>query len=91
MAEITIKELSILWQAESDFYRTAEVGSGVQKFVKKALQSNELFKLKEGKGSTADKNRTNEFIEEARKKGRRADVVIFIDSDIWTSPVFMDT
>lgn len=82
MAEITLDSLKELWNKEKDFYRTAEVGSGVQKFVKKVFHSTELFNLKEGAGSTEDINRENEFIEEAKKKRRMADIVVFIDSDV---------
>jgi len=82
MPEITLDSLKELWKKEKDFYRSAEVGSGVQKFCYKLFQSSELFNLKEGKGSTKEIKRKNEFLEEAKKKSRRADVVIFIDSEI---------
>ena len=82
MAEITLDSLKELWNREKDFYRTAEVGSGVQKFVKKVFHSSELFNLKEGAGSTNDIDRENEFIEEAKKKRRMADIVVFVDSDV---------
>lgn len=82
MPEITRDSLKKLWSTEKDFYRTTEVGSGVQKFINKVLQCPELFNLKESSGSTKEIKRKNEFLEEAKKKGRRADVVIFIDSEI---------
>lgn len=82
MTEKTIKQLIDIWEQEKEEYRTAEIGSGVQKFVKKIFTCPELFNLAEGKLSTKDIERKNEFIEEGRKKGRRADVVIFIDSDV---------
>jgi len=82
MPEITLDTLKKLWKTDNDFYRTAEVGSGVQKFCNKVFQCSKLFNLKEGSGSTKDIKRKNEFLEEAKKKGRRADVVIFIDSEI---------
>mgnify|MGYP001194533899 CR=1 FL=1 len=82
MAEKTIKELDKLWKQEKEEYKTAEIGTGVQKFVKHVFESKELFNLEEGKLSTADLKRQNEFLTEAKKKGRRADVVIFIDSDV---------
>jgi len=50
--------------------------------VKKLFLSPEVFDLQEGKLSTKDESRRLEFIEEARKKGRRADVVIFIENDV---------
>ena len=82
MLDITKDSLKNLWSKEKDSYRSAEVGSGVQKFCKKVFQCQELFNLREGKLSTKDLNRKNEFLEEAGKKRRRADVVVFIDSDI---------
>jgi len=82
MTNKSLKELKKLWNDEKNHYKTAEVGSGVQKFVKEVFKSEELFGLAEGKLSTADNKRDYEFLEETKKKGRRADVVIFIDRDI---------
>ena len=78
----TLKQLKTLWNHEKLEYRSAEIGSGVQIFVKEIFKCEELFNLKSGKLSTEDLKRKNEFLEEARKKGKRADVVVFIDSDI---------
>ncbi|HPI18810.1 MAG TPA: N-6 DNA methylase [Candidatus Kapabacteria bacterium] len=77
-----IKDLIKLWNSEKEFYSTAEVGSGVQKFVKEVFKCSALFNLKEGKLSTDISKRNKEFIEEAQKKGHRADVVIFINSEV---------
>jgi len=82
MALRTVAELRKLWADEKEQYKTAEIGSGVQKFVKSAFACDSLFNLGEGKLSTDDLKRKYEFIEEGRNKGRRADVVIFIDSDV---------
>lgn len=82
MAQKSIEELKNLWEVEKEEYKSVEIGSGVQKFVKEVFKCSELFNLKEGKLSTKDVLRKNEFLEEARKKGRRADIVIFIDGDI---------
>lgn len=82
MAHRTIKDLAKLWEQEKEEYKTAEIGTGVQRFVKHIFECEELFNLEEGKLSTADLKRRNEFLTEGKKKGRRADVVIFIDSDI---------
>lgn len=82
MLKITLNTLKELWNTDKEFYSTAEVGSGVQKFCKKVFACPDLFDLKEGSGSTKEIKRKNEFLEEAKKKGRRADVVIFIDSEI---------
>jgi hypothetical protein len=82
MPEITLDSLKQLWNKEKDFYRNAEVGSGVQKFVKKVFQCSALFNMNEGAGSTEEIHRKNEFLEETTKKRRRADIVAFVDSDI---------
>jgi len=79
---MNLDELAKLWKKENEAYKSAEIGSGVQRFVKHVFESKELFNLIEGKLSTSDLNRRNEFLTEAKKKGRRADVVVFIDSDI---------
>ncbi len=71
-----------LWYAEKENYQTQDIGSGMQKFVKKVFLSPEIFDLKEGKLSTKDENRENEFLEEARKHGRRADIIVFINNEI---------
>jgi len=70
-----IKELRKLWQKEKDSYRKQEVGSGVQKFVKEVLKCRSLFNLKEGKLTTKDEARKNEFLEEKSRKSKRADVI----------------
>ena len=49
-------DIKNLWRKEKDFYRKIEVGTGVQSFVKKLLES-ELFSLKEGRLSTKPENR----------------------------------
>lgn len=82
MAEKSIKQILSLWQEDKEHYKTTEVGSGVQKFVKEVLKSHELFDLGEGKLNTPVNKRKNEFLEETKNKGRRADIVIFIDGDI---------
>jgi len=82
MSDITRDTLKKLWSNDKEQYRTVEVGSGVQRFCKMVLRCPELFNLKESKLSTKDLKRKNEFLEEVAKKNRRADIVIFIDSDI---------
>ncbi len=82
MAEKNIKQLLSLWEKEKEEYKTAEIGTGVQRFVKHIFECKELFNLEEGHLATTDLKRKNEFLTEARKKGRRADVVIFLDSDV---------
>jgi len=76
---MTITELQELWDTENESYQSKEIGSGVQFFVKKVLQNENLFNLKEGKLATLDINRKFEYLEEHSKKNRRADIVIFID------------
>lgn len=77
-----LENIRHLWTFDQEQYKTTEIGSGVQKFVKEVFKCKELFCLAEGKLSTDILKRKNEFIEEAKKSGNRADVVIFIDSDI---------
>ncbi|NLO19378.1 MAG: hypothetical protein GX121_05805, partial [Ignavibacteria bacterium] len=79
---MSINELRKLWNTEKEHYLSAEVGSGVQKFVKEVFKCSELFNLKEGRLSTDISKRNSEFIEEAQKKGHRADIVIFINSEV---------
>ena len=76
-----IEALKNLWENEKENYKTQEIGSGVQKFVKKVLNSPILFDLKEGRLSTPDTKRRKEFLEEKTKKRKRADAIIFIDPE----------
>lgn len=79
----SIPELRALWQKEKDFYRKVELGTGVHSFVKKVFESEEIFNLKEGRLSTNLNQRRNEFIHEKKaKEKRKADFVIFINSEI---------
>ena len=78
----SLKPFRRLWEKEKDYYRRTEVGTGVQSFVKKLLES-EIFKLKEGKLSTELKKRKNEFIHEKKaKESRKADFYIYINPEI---------
>lgn len=71
-----------LWQKDKEYYRTTEVGTGVQSFVKQVFES-ELFDLKEGNLSTKLENRKNEFIYEKKaKEKRKADFYIYINYEI---------
>jgi len=80
---MNIKELNTKWQKEKDFYKVQEVGSGVQIFVKEILKSEEIFALKEGLKSTPLEKRKNEFLEEEKTKAqRKADIIVFISSEI---------
>ncbi len=79
----TISQLKIIWNKERDSYKTQEVGSGVQRFVRDILECPSIFNLKEGALSTPNEIRKNEFIYEKKTKNRRqADFVIYINSDI---------
>lgn len=75
------------WQREKEAYKTDEVGSGVQKFVKKVLLSS-IFNLIEGEASTPNNKRRYEFLEErtkmkpGTKERGQPDVVIHIDGEI---------
>jgi hypothetical protein len=78
-----IKELKDKWGKEKNSYAVKEVGSGVQKFVKDVLKSEEIFNLKEGLISTPLEKRHHEFTEESKTKAsRQADIIIYINSDI---------
>src|SRR5438552_11253227 len=80
---LSINNLKAKWLKEKASYAKKEIGSGVQKFVKDVLKSNELFGLREGLLSTRLERRRNEFLEEETKKGQRtADIVIFINAEI---------
>ncbi len=80
---MTIKDLKTKWNKERDSYATKEVGSGVQKFVKDVLKSEDIFSLKEGLVSTQPINRRNEFTEESSTKAaRKADIIIYINPEI---------
>ncbi len=79
----TIPALRRKWNREKDSYQTQEVGSGVQGFVKDVLECADIFDLSEGALSTRIEKRRNEFIYEKRtKERRRADFVIYINSEI---------
>jgi hypothetical protein len=77
------EELKRLWNKEKESYKTYEVGSGVQRFVKEVLQSEDVFALRKGLKSTPLENRKDEFLEEEQtKEQRKADIIIYISSDI---------
>ena len=81
--DLTIQKLKLKWNKEKTSYKTQEVGSGVQKLVKDILKCDELFKLKEGLTSEILEKRKNEFTEESKTKAaRKADIIIYINSDI---------
>lgn len=78
-----IKELKTKWSKEKSSYAVKEVGDGVQKFVKDMLKAEDIFVLKESLISTPKENKRNEFSEESKTKAsRRADIIIYINSDI---------
>ncbi|MBI2337571.1 SAM-dependent DNA methyltransferase [Candidatus Daviesbacteria bacterium] len=80
---MTIKNIKSKWAKEKDYYRNQEVGSGVQSFIRACLESEELFSLTAGSLSTNLESRKKEYIHEDKAKERRkADFVIYIDSDI---------
>ena len=53
----TIPQLRSMWNRGADSYKTQEVGSGVQGFVKDVLECTDIFNLKEGELSTPTENR----------------------------------
>lgn len=80
---MTIAELKSKWNKEKSSYVKKEIGDGTQKFVRDMLKSPAVFGLKEGLNSTPLEKRKYEFKEEEVKRAaRRADAVIFINSEI---------
>ena len=80
---MTIKDIKNKWNKEKDYYKTQEVGSGVNSFVRALLESESLLSLKAGSLSTKLELRKKEYIHENKAKERRkADFVIYINSDI---------
>lgn len=80
---LTISQLKTKWNKEKEFYKFQELGTGVQSFVKNVLESSQIFNSKEGKLSTRNEDRKEEFIHEKKTKNhRRGDFVIFADSEI---------
>jgi len=80
---LTISQLKSKWNKEKSFYKTQEVGSGIQIFVKDVFKSEDVFNLKVGFDSTPLERRRNEFVEEKKTKdSRKADIVIYISPDI---------
>jgi len=77
------RDLKAKWNKEKEAYKIQEIGSGVQIFVKDILQLEEIFALRKGLKSTPLEKRKNEFLEEEKtKEQRKADIVIYISSDI---------
>jgi len=80
---MTLKELKNKWNKEKEAYKIQEVGCGVQIFVKDIFQSEDVFALERGLKSKVLEKRKNEFLEEEKtKEQRRADIIIYISSDI---------
>lgn len=83
VSKMSISLLKKLWEGEKEEYKLKEKGTGIQNFVKKFLESENLLNLKEGKLKTKREKRKNEFIhEKGTKERRRADFVIYINSEI---------
>ena len=76
-------DLKNKWEKEKEAYKKMEVGSGVQKFVKDFLKSEDFFNLSEGTISKKLQDRCNEFTEESpTKASRRADIIIYVSPEI---------
>jgi len=79
----TPSQLRAMWEREQESYRTQEIGSGSQRFVREVLECQEIFNLVEGRLSTPIEHRKTEFIVERKTKDRRhADFVVYIDQGI---------
>ena len=73
-----IAKLQAKWNDNSDAYKTKEVGSGVQSFIKDVLT--ELFCPEE---TSVRKNKTNTFVHDTQAtENGRPDFVLFVNSDI---------
>lgn len=80
---MTIQELRHKWEKEKHHYKTQEIGSGVHSFIQDCFESENLFSLKQGLLSNRSGIRRNEYIHEKKaKEKRKADFVIYINSDI---------
>lgn len=83
MLSLKIPELRVKWNKNKEYYKTHELGTGVQSFVKDVFLSEQVFDLIEGSGDTPDDRRKNEFIHEKRaKERRRTDFAIYINPEI---------
>jgi len=80
---LSISELRTKWRKEQSFYKSREVGTGVEIFVKDVLKSPDIFALKVGLGSTKNGDRKHEFLEKKTSKGsRQPDITIYISPEI---------
>lgn len=91
MLSLKIPDLRVKWNKNKEYYKTHELGTGVQSFVKDVFLSEQVFDLIEGSGDTPDDRRKNEFIHEKKaKEKRRADFVIYITPEI-VVPIEVET
>ena len=81
---MTIAELYSKWNANSEFYREQEIGSGVHSFVKDFFLSTELTNLQETAKKT-EKFGTFTHDSEKKKEGR-PDFVLYLSEEV-TIPV----
>lgn len=80
---LRIGQLRTEWNREKNNYKTQEIGTGVQKFVKDVLKCKELFNLEEGKLSTPDELRKDEFLCEYKtKSAKKVDIAIFVTPEV---------
>jgi hypothetical protein len=63
-----IKQLKNKWQTNTEAYKTSEIGSGVQSFVKDVFLSSELFNLTESAHRTP---KLGTFLQDRISKKRR--------------------
>lgn len=80
---MNLDNLKTKWNKEKDYYRNQEIGSGVHSFIRACLESEDLFSLRAGSIASKLESRQREFIiEQKAKENRKADFVVYIDSDI---------
>lgn len=83
---MSLKKIQGRWNKDKVFFSQKEIGE-LQDFVKDVLNESEIFGLKKGLGSTANKKRKYEFTIETSRGGRHADFVIFINGEGVVIPV----
>ncbi len=79
---MTKQELLALWESNKEDYANQEIGSGTQSFVRKVLESSEVFNLDEGSFQETNYSKKSDYIAEASKDRNRADFVIRISDEI---------
>ena len=78
----SLSQLSNKWNRNKDEYYSSEVGDGLQDFIENCLSSELFGYLKATEVHEQIEKTQNKYKKEARRRGRRADFVISINSKI---------